>query len=78
MVQTADGRQWDVYVGTASLALPGEMPRQVPVLRALEIGYLSEEMKELHASGLFGLASLGWRRVVLDFDGGRLLLGPRQ
>jgi len=77
-VQTADGEIWEVFEGSGLLELPGEGARSVPVLRALEIGYVSPELRELEANGLFGLTSLGWRRVVIDFDSGVLRLGPRQ
>jgi hypothetical protein len=75
-VQTADGRTWEVYLGDAFLSLPGEDPRPVPVMRAEDLPYIAPELRENHAHGLFGLTSLGWRRVVFDFDAGVLRLGP--
>jgi hypothetical protein len=77
-VQTADGDVWEVSVGSGSLELPGEAPRAIPVMRALEIGYLSEEFEEIGADGLLGLTAIGWRRVVLDFAEGVILFGPRE
>ena len=75
-VQTADGRRWDVLVGEATLALPGEKPRPVTVLRAQDLEYIAPEMREIGSRGLLGLTSLGWRRVVLDFENDTLKLGP--
>ena len=75
-VQTADGRKWEVYVGEAILSLPGEDQKTIPVLRATDLQYIAPELREIRAHGLFGLTSLGWRRVVFDFDGGALRLGP--
>jgi hypothetical protein len=76
-VQTADGAVWDVYIGTGILELPGEAPRVVRVQRALDVGYIKPELDELGAQGLFGLTSLGWRRILFDFEGGVIRLGPR-
>lgn len=75
-VQTADGQTWEVRVGKAILSLPGENPRAVPVMRAADFSYIAPELRENRAHGLFGLTSLGWRRVVFDFDAGVLRLGP--
>jgi len=75
-VQTADGEIWEVHVGRALIGLPGEEARSVPVLRAPDLEYIAPELRELRAHGLFGLTSLGWRRVVFDFDRGLLRLGP--
>jgi hypothetical protein len=75
-VQTADGGRCDVYLGEAELSLPGEPPRRVPVMRAREFPYLEDELSDLKMHGLFGLTSLGWRRVVFDFNAGALRLGP--
>ncbi|MFH2002523.1 MAG: hypothetical protein ABIK28_22820 [Planctomycetota bacterium] len=75
-VQTADGRKCDVHLGKATLSLPGEEPRTIPVMRALDFPYVAPELREIHAHGLFGLTSLGWRCVVFDFDDGALRLGP--
>jgi hypothetical protein len=75
-VQTADGRRWYVRLGEAVLELPGEPARTVAVMRARDIGYFAPELRELGAGGLFGLTSLGWRRVMLDFETGVLRLGP--
>lgn len=72
-VQTADGQTWEVHVGKAILSLPEENPRTVPVLRTADFSYIAPEIR---AQGLFGLTSLGWRRVVFDFDAGVLRLGP--
>lgn len=75
-VQTADGAESPVYAGTALIELPGEAARRVPVLRALEIPYISSWLvDEQGANGLLGLTSLGLRRII--FDGRRLRLGPR-
>ena len=75
-VQTADGAQATVFAGQATIELPGEPPGSVPVLRALEIPYISPWLvDEQGANGLLGLTTLGLRRVV--FDGDRLRLGPR-
>ncbi len=76
VVQTADGARWEVFVGTGSLALPGQELRSIPVMRALSIGYLEEELEQLGYDGLLGLTAFGWRRIVLDFEGGALRLGP--
>lgn len=76
LVQTADGRTWEVHLGKASLSLPGEDPRTIPVMRAPELEYIAPELRESRAHGLLGLTSLGWRRVVFDFEGGALRLGP--
>lgn len=76
-VQTADGRVYRVYVGEAILDLPAEGSRAVPVLRAPDLSYIAPELRETDTQGLFGLTSLGWRRVVLDFDAGVMRLGPR-
>lgn len=75
-VQTADGRRWYVRLGEAVLELPGEPARTVPVMRARDIGYFGPELRELGADGLFGLTSLGWRRVIFDFAAGVLRFGP--
>jgi hypothetical protein len=75
-VQTADGRVWPVHVGEALLALPGEAPRTIPVLRAGDLAYVAPELRELGADGLLGLTALGWRRIVFDFDAGVVRLGP--
>jgi hypothetical protein len=75
-VQTADGEVWEVYVGDGALAFPEEPERLVPVLRALDIGYIKPELDEIGAQGLLGLTSLGWRRVVFDFAAGELALFP--
>ena len=75
-VQTADGRIWDVRIGSAVLSLPGEDSRSVPVMRAADLPYIAPELREIKAHGLLGLTSLGWRRVVFDFDAGLLRLGP--
>jgi hypothetical protein len=75
-VQTADGRIWDVRIGSAVLSFPGEEPRSVPVMRAADLPYIAPELREIEAHGLLGLTSLGWRRVVFDFDAGVLRLGP--
>ena len=74
-VQTADGQIWEVSVGQSILSLPGEQPRAVTVMRAPELDYISPELNELDARGLFGMTSLGWRRIVFDFDNGVLRLG---
>lgn len=76
-VQTADGRVWDVSLGDAILSFPGEAAREVPVMRAGDLAYIAPELREIKAHGLFGLTSLGWRRVLFDFDAGVLRLGPR-
>lgn len=78
IVQTADGAQWEVFVGRGDLALPGEGLQSIPVMRALVIGYIEEEMEELGYDGLLGLTALGWRRIILDFENGVLILGPRE
>ncbi len=75
-VQTADGEVWEIFIGDGVLAMGGEAPRTVPVLRALDIGYIKPELDELGAQGLFGLTSLGWRRVATDFAVGELRMGP--
>jgi len=75
-VQTADGQRSDVYLGEAILSLPEEDPRVIVVLRAPDFPYIAPELREIGAHGLFGLTSLGWRRVVFDFEGGALRLGP--
>ncbi len=74
-VQTADGAVALVFAGRATVTLPGEPPRSVPVMRAQEIPYLAWLVDELDLDGLLGLTSIGFRRVV--FDGDRLRLGPR-
>jgi hypothetical protein len=74
-VGTADGAESPVYAGTALIELPHELPRRVPVLRALEIPYISPWLvDEQGANGLLGLTSLGLRRLI--FDGELMRLGP--
>jgi hypothetical protein len=46
-------------------------------MRAMDIQYISPELRENNAQGLFGMTALGWRRVLFDFDSGLLRLGPR-
>ena len=75
-VQTADGSIWPVHVAERTLALPGEPPRTITVLRAGDLAYIAPELRELGADGLLGLTALGWRRIVFDFDGGAVRLGP--
>ena len=74
-VATADGAVAPVHVGTGTIELAGDPPREVRVLRARTVPYLSPWlMEEEGAHGLLGLTSVGFRRVV--FDGDRLRLGP--
>jgi len=75
-VQTADGRVWDVQLVLGRLLFPEGEERAVSVLRAGDLEYIAPELRQLHARGLFGLTSLGWRRVILDFEAGVLRLGP--
>jgi hypothetical protein len=75
-VQTADGATWEVFIGDGVLALPDEPARTIPVMRALDIGYIKPELDELGAQGLFGLTGMGWRRILIDFDAGAMRLGP--
>lgn len=75
-VQTADGQIWEVLLGKAILCLPEEGHREVPVMRAEDLPYIAPELRAIHAHGLFGLTSLGLRRVVLDFNAGVMKLGP--
>jgi len=74
-VQTADGAIWEVFIGDGVLAFPGEAERTVPVMRALDIGYIKPELDEIGAQGLLGLTSMGWRSMLFDFDEGVMRLG---
>lgn len=71
---TANGRTWTAYAGDGVLVLPGEAPRTVPVLRALELEYVEEAVRDVGAVGLLGMTSLGWRRVVFALPNERLHL----
>jgi hypothetical protein len=73
---TADGRVFTGYVGSGMVAMGTERPVEVPVIRAPELPYLEDEMAELDTDGLLGMTTMRFRRVVFDFDGERLLLGP--
>jgi len=78
IVQTADGAQWEVFVGEGRIALPGEPVRSVPVMHAPSIGYVAAERAELGYDGLLGLTALGWRRIVVHSREGVIILGPRR
>ncbi|MGE0784726.1 MAG: hypothetical protein AB7S26_03485 [Sandaracinaceae bacterium] len=75
-LNTVDGGSLLAYEGTAVLAFAGET-RTVPVWRTERFEYLEEELMELGAVGLFGVSSLGFRRLVFDLEHDRLGLGPR-
>lgn len=76
IVQTADGAQWEVFVGEGRIALPGELVQSIPVMRAPSLGYVEEERAELGYDGLLGLTALGWRRIIVHSREGVIILGP--
>jgi hypothetical protein len=75
-LQTADGRTWTAFVGDGLLALPGEAPRLVPIMRAPALKYVEETVAEVGARGLLGMTSIGWRKMVIDLPSETLYLFP--
>lgn len=79
-VQTTDavGNVLTLYLGSASLTLGSDPPKQVSVLRAPSFPYFEKTVKTLGGNihGLLGLSALVGRSIIFDGAASKLRLEP--